>query len=384
MFLRLLLVFTVIITSHTSCNDKANKRDLEKTAKIVSKGDIKHAKMFKISYHEGYKIITVKDHWSSNNDKYKYLLIEKGSAQPKGYEGYMLIETPIENMICLSSTNLAFADKLNLLDQVLGIDNINYINNKKALELYEKGQIKEIGSEANINVETILNLEPDIVFAYSTSNSKSGIYNKLNEVEIKVGMFSEYLETTPLGRAEWIKFLAAFTNQKKLADSIFNVTEREYIKLRTLATKAESKPTVFTGTTFNSTWYAAGGNSYVGNYFKDAGATYLWSSDTSTGALKLSFEYVYSVALNTDYWVCNVAHWKSLQDVLTDDERFADFKAIKDKQLFNNIASINEVGANDYWESGLVNPHWVLADLINVFHPDILEGHNNYFYTRIQ
>ena len=382
MLLRLLLIIIPLIA--VSCNDNSTNNHETSPLVPIYNSNIKHAKMFSISYYDGYKIITVKDHWSSNNDKYKYLLLEKGSTQPKGYEGFMIIKTPIENMICLSSTNLAFADKLNLLGQVLGIDNINYINNKKALDLYKKGQIKEIGSEANINVETILNLEPSIVFAYSTSNSKSGIYNKLNEVGVKVGMFSEYLETTPLGRAEWIKFLAAFTNQEKLADSIFDATEKEYIKLRSLATKVKRKPTVFTGTTFNSTWYAAGGNSYVGNYFKDAGAAYLWSSDTSTGALKLSFEYVYSAALNTDYWVCNVAHWKSLEDVLTDDERFADFKAIKNKNLFNNIASVNEVGANDYWESGLVNPHWVLADLINVFHPGILEDHNNYFYATIQ
>jgi len=139
---------------------------------------------------------------------------------------------------------------------------------------------------------------------------------------------------------------------------------------------------VLNGMSFKGVWHVAGGNGYMARFLKDAGADYYWAQDTATGSLALDFESVYAVATQAEFWV-NPNTAKTRQDLLINDSRNADFGAFKTGKVYNNNRRTNNRGSNDYWESGLVNPHLVLADLIRIFHPELLPDHQLVYYQPI-
>ena len=205
--------------------------------------------------------------------------------------------------------------------------------------------------------------------------------NKIKTLGLEVVLNAEYIETHPLGKAEWIKFVAAFYNQNEKARTIFNEIEKEYLNLLTL-TQNIKKPTVFVGMPWNGAWYVPGGKSFQAQLFKDAGAEYLWLDNDEKGSLVKAKEIILDQAYEADFWL-NQNSYRSIDAVVVYDENFKGFKAVKDKQLFNNDKRVNAKSGNDYWESGVINPHIVLKDLISIFHPRLLE-HQLYYYRKLE
>jgi iron complex transport system substrate-binding protein len=198
-----------------------------------------------------------------------------------------------------------------------------------------------------------------------------------------VAINAEYMEDTPLGRSEWLKFTALFFNKEEEAEKIFAKIAKKYEDIATKAKAVKNRPTVFLGFNFKGTWYTPGGNSYVAKYLADAGANYLWSEDKSSGSLPISFEAVFERAANADYWLNLRQSWNSLKDVVTEDNRYGDFHAFKKGNLYNNNARLSANGGNDYWQSGISNPDVVLSDLIKIFHPEILPNYNLFYYQKV-
>jgi len=245
------------------------------------------------------------------------------------------------------------------------------------------GTVAEVGRGAEVNLERILEIDPDVVMDYGVGDAQNDTYPVLRQAGLNVALNSEYMETSPLGRAEWIKFTAALFNYEAAAETVFADMADAYTALAVRADTVAERPTVFTGAPFEGTWYVPGGNSYVAHLLADAGADYLWAEDDSTGSLQLSFEVVYDRVVDGDIWV-NTSTWTSIAEALTADERFADFAALQNGQMYNNNVRVNENGGNDYWESGVTNPQLILADLIRIFHPELLPEHELYFYQQLQ
>ncbi len=193
---------------------------------------------------------------------------------------------------------------------------------------------------------------------------------------------AEAREADPLSRAEWIKFIALFYNREAQANEIFDAIVERYQSLIDLAADVTERPTVFLNAPWGDTWYMAGGQSYVAHLLRAAGADYLWSEDTSPDALYLDFETVYDQALDAEYWL-HTSTWSTLDEALAMDERFGDFAAFQSGQVYNNNLRTNPSGGNDYWESGVINPDLMLADLIRIFHPELLPDHDLVYYQQL-
>jgi len=140
---------------------------------------------------------------------------------------------------------------------------------------------------------------------------------------------------------------------------------------------------VVTGIPFSGRWYIAGGKSFIATFLHDAGANYLWQQTSFSGARPMDIELVYERALNADFWL-NTGAWSSLAQAKRADPRFLEFSALKTGQLYNNNRRINIEGGNDYWESGIMAPDIVLADLIYIFHPRLLPNHKPFYYTHLK
>lgn len=336
-----------------------------------------------ISYHKHYKVISVLTPWQDAEETFQYVLVQCGTPVPDGFDTAQIIEVPIATLITMSSTYLPHLAALDLEDRLVGVDNPQYINDPDVLAMIAAGNVATVGSGATVDVERILELEPSLVMTYGTGNPDSDAHPQLLAAGVPVAINAEYMETSPLGRAEWIKFTAAFFNREADAETIFAEIDRKYKELAALASTAKQRPTLFANAPYQDTWYMPGGKSYPAQLFADAGATYLWADDPTQGSLMLSLEAVLDKALDADVWV-HPGMATTLAELQASDERFAQFAAFRNGAVYNNNKRLNPYGGNDYWESGVTNPHLLLADLIAILHPELLPDHELYYYQQLR
>ena len=282
----------------------------------------------------------------------------------------------------MSVTHVALIDKLNQLNSIIAISGLNFTSNPTIIDRIAANKIKEAGNYQILNYEMLVDEVPDVVMVFGIDQSSSANIIKLKELGLNVVLNAEYMELHPLGKLEWIKFMAAFYDMDDEANNIFNEIENEYIQLTSLTENVENKPSVFVGMPWNSVWHIPGGSSFIAKFFKDAGANYLWSNNDESGSYSKNKEVILDEAFDTEYWL-NLNSYSRLDEVAAYDEKFKNFLAFKKSKVFNNNKRLNVNGGNDYWESGVVNPHIVLKDLIEIFHPELLE-HELYYYQRLE
>jgi iron complex transport system substrate-binding protein len=313
----------------------------------------------------------------------RWYLVQGGVKPPAGIDTTQIINVPVRNIICMSTTHLAMISALDEAGSVTGFSGTNFIYDRELEENVKNGSVHEIGYEDNLNKELIVRLKPDLVMIYGVGSESSGYMGKLNELGIKVFFNADYLEIDPLGKAEWIKLIGALYCKEQLADSIFRTIEENYSRIRSfIREKAFSRPDVLLGLPFKDTWYISPGNSYISKLISDAGGNYLWKDTQSSAALPASLETVYLKALKAEYWL-NTGSAKTMEDIETIDPRLKDLASYKKGNIFNNNKRINSGGGNDYWEGGSLNPHIVLGDIAAILHPELFPGSELYYYKRL-
>ena len=344
------------------------------------KATIKYATGFSVEYKNNYKIVTVKNPWKDAKTSFKYVLVECGTPAPKGFKESQVITIPINTVTSLSTTHLPHLAKLEVVDKLVGVSNHKTVNTSEVVEKIKAGKVAELGN--NVNVERLLELNPDLVTTYGTGNPQTDSHPKLLEAGLKVAVNAEYMENTPLGRAEWLKFTSTFFNKEDIAEKEFSQIASKYQEIAAKTKAIKKRPKVFTGFNFKGTWYVPGCKSYAAQYLADAGAELL-CSENSSGSTPSSFEDVFERAATADYWLNVSQSWQSLKDVITADSRYGDFQAVKKGNVFNNNARLNGNGGNDYWEAGICNPDIILNDLIKIFHPELLPNNRLFFYQKL-
>lgn len=347
------------------------------------KASVSHADGFTVEYFNNYKVVTVAAPWLGAADSATYVLVQCGTPAPEGFDDAVTIEVPVTSFVSMSTTYLPYLDQFGVLDTLVGVDFGFYAYNPTVQEMLAAGELVELGSGATVNVEAALELEPDVIMTSASGSADFDTHPKLEEVGLTVVLNADYLDITPLGRAEWGKFIATFYNKEAQAEALFNEVASEYEALVTLAADVTERPSVFANTPFEGTWYMPGGQSYTAQLFDVAGADYLWGDDESTSTLFLDFETVFDRAAEGDFWL-NQGFVTTLADLEATDERFADFAAFQNSALYNYDLRSNEFGGNDFFESAAANPHWVLADLIKIFHPDLLPDHEFVYYRLVE
>ena len=344
----------------------------------------RYATGFRVSEETGYKKVTVMNPWQySRNVSYSYVLSPREAPPPDSLDHLPWIATPVERVVALSTTHVAMIDQLGRAGSLVGLSGSDFIYAPGVRERIDSGQTKDVGYGQALDYESIVGLDPDVLFIYGVEGNVVATLEKLTELGVPVVFCGEYLESHPLGKAEWIKFFSLFFDQEEEADAFFRHIDSSYNHLAKLASVAEGKPRVLTGLPWKDTWHMAGGKSFAARLIEDAGADFLWNDNSSTQAIPLDLESVYLRAVDADVWI-NPGAAASLEDIGRLDERFMDLRVVRQGQVFNNNRRTNAAGGNDYWESGTVRPDLVLADLIRVFHPDILADHGLVYYRQLK
>jgi iron complex transport system substrate-binding protein len=367
------------------CSDhkKVRQNKVGEGIRVQAPTKVKYAKRFNITYFDSYKKIEVNEPWPGSPDTLVYIITKDISIMDlfKGDAKIGLVRQPIENVVCFSTTHLPFLELIDEESRLSGFPTIDYIYSEKIQDMARKGKIKDLGPSNEINFESLLELNPDLVFAFTMGNELSMI-RKIELSGIPMVLNADYLEDHPLGRAEWIKFIATFFDKDLEADSIFNEIEKAYLATKTAMDNIEKRPQIFTGVVYGDTWFMPGGKHYGTRFFNDAGGNYIWSDNNSGNILQLSFESVYEKAGNADFWI-GTATYNSLKEIEQADIRYKDFKAFKTGNIYNYSARVSDKGGNAYFELGYARPDIILKDLAKIFHPDEMKGHQFYFYKKL-
>ncbi|MGI4884059.1 MAG: ABC transporter substrate-binding protein [Janthinobacterium lividum] len=341
---------------------------------------VQYAKGFTIGYVAGGKLVTVLSPFEQKTTATRYLLVPRGAARPAGYADAHLIETPIRSLVALSSMHVALADFLGAADLVVGLGSFKYASAARVRARIAAGKVYEVGQGKELNNEQLIAQRPDLVMATGWPGEGLARFQTLAAAGVPVMINSEWVETTPLARAEWVKVLAALLNKEDLVNQKFGQVARSYHRLAALGHQAAQRPQVVIGLPFKDVWYVPDADSYLAQFLRDAGCTYAWDQARApSGSLALSFETVAPVALAADYWLqTGTAATKA--DIVAQDARYAAFAPFKTDRVYNNNRRTNAQGSNDYWESGAVRPDLVLSDLIKILHPELLPAWHLYYY----
>ena len=373
------LIITSILIFLISCQTKPAENTRTQIADTVS---IKYATGFKVTYDGNIKWVEVNYPYQGATSGYHYVLVPKGDAVPVHGNGTQVITIPLESIVCTSTTHIPLLDYINETNKLTGFPTTDYISSEKMRKRVDDGKVVDLGIDKGMNLEKLFVLQPSVVMGYAMSGDL-GQLKKVQEMGMPVIINAEYLEKHPLGRAEWIKFVALFFNKEKTADSVFQVIENEYNKTTELALQIPMKPTVISGVVYGDAWFMPGGQNYAARLLKDAGCEYLWADDTSQGFLELSFESVYAKAKEADLWI-GVGSFLSLKEIKDAEDRYSKFKPWQQKAVFTYNARKGAKGGSEFLELGYARPDLILKDLVKIAHPDLLPDYELYFHKKLE
>jgi iron complex transport system substrate-binding protein len=342
----------------------------------------RYSKGFSIEYGPGYKLVRVLSPWPGAKRGFAYVLYRRGEPRPSGIEADGFFEIPLRRVVALSTIYVPQIVELGETDSVIGVDAAASLSSPEVRARIASGKTFETARNWTPNVELLVSLKPDAIFAYGMGNEWDQ-HPKLAEAGLPVVIIGDWNEAEPLARAEWIEFIAAFYDKETRAAAWFDGVAREYERIKALAAATKERPRVLVNGPFQGSWTVSGGRSYMARFLADAGAAYLWADDASTGGLVLSIEAVYERALRADFWLNPALKVRTKADITALDPRLASIPAVAAGRVWNNTLRVSPGGGSDYFESAILNPDKVLADLVKIFHPELLADRSFTYYKNV-
>ena len=371
----------LLLMIYVGCKD--NPKNISETAQIPKNSvDIKYAQGFEINDFGSYKTILLKNPWPGTDRTFTYALIKEGASLPNSETFDAVVEIPIKRIVVTSTTHIPSLESLGELESLVGFPNLDYISSEKTRNLINKGEIKELGKNEDLNTEILLDLSPDVVIGFAV-DGKNSTFTILQNSGIPVLYNSDWTETSPLGKAEWIKFFGALYNKEELADGIFKDIEKEYLSAKEIATNAKNEPTVISGAMFKDIWYMPEGQSWGAQFIADAKGDYLWKDSKGTGGLSLNLESVMEMGHNAEVWI-GPGQFTSLKELENASKAYSQFKAYKAGEVYTYNLKRGEKGGSIYFELAPNRPDIVLKDMIKILHPELLPEHNLYFFSKLK
>ena len=345
----------------------------------------RYAEHFTLEKRGSYTLVSVSAPWqnASKDVVFRYVLGKDDSEIPDSLTSVPFIKTPVDKVALYSTTFISHLLELNEKESLKGIAGIEHVYHPEIRKMSDAGLIKETGTDRNLNYELLIDLQPDVVFLYGIDAGITRTIGKMKDLGLQPVLCPDYLESHPLGRAEWIRFFGAFFEKTGKADQHFERVRTRYEKLAADADKFTGNPSVFMGLPWKESWYIAGGNSFAAQFIEDAGGDYVWDDLETNEALPYDLETVFRRVLESDIWL-NPGDARTLNDIRQRDDRFTHLQAFQSGRVYNNNKRLNEAGGNDYWESGLLRPDRILNDLIHLFHETNPRSDSLFYYQSLK
>ncbi len=373
--------FLLILLLLSACKSDNKEAEITFTAEGIEI-PVDYASGFSLTDFGDFKLVVVKDPWPDAGRSFTYVLAEKGAEIPSSLKYDQKITIPVKNMVVTSTTHVASLEILEEEETLTGFPGLDYISSQRTRQNIAEGKIRELGQNEILNTEVLLDLQPDVVIGFSIDGGNKSL-NMVQKSGIPVVLNGDWTETSPLGKAEWIKFFGAFYNKIDEASSFFEDVEQDYLEAKTLAGLAKNRPTVLSGAMYKDQWYLPAGESWQARFIRDAHADYLFSNTGGSGSLSLSMENVLAEAQDADFWV-GPAQFHSYNELQQASPHYQKFSAFQERNVFTFSSEKGETGGVIFYELGPVRPDLVLKDLVSIFHPYLLPDHQTTFYKPLE
>ncbi len=331
------------------------------------------AKLLSITDNGGYYIVKITDPWDTAKILHSYQLVPRGEEVSR-VVGTTKVEIPLKKSLVYSAVYAGIIDEMGAAKAITAVADAEYINNPYVRKGLAEGRITDVGSTMAPVVEKVVAASPDAILASPFQNAG---YGAVGQLDVPIIEMADYMETTPLGRAEWIKLIGLLYGRYNVADSIYNAVSDAYNDMKGRVADVESRPKVLTETMINGVWNVPGGRSYKVRMLQDAGASYPWSDDMSAGSLDMDFSRVFERASDADYWIATSYGYPMTRATLVADYRPNErFKAFKTGNIYTCDTSVTPL-----FDEFPFHPERLLNDYVVIFHPEAADGLTlNYFH----
>lgn len=368
------VLFLLLLLLCVGCKTK-DRSQSDKSGATVA---MRYAEQIQIDSCDGYWSVRVRNPWDTAKILHTYILVEQGRELPDNLPSGTLVRTPLRKSLIYSSVHCSLLVELDALDCIGGVCDLQYIYHPAVRTRCAEGRIVDAGNAMSPDLEKVIDLHPDAVLLSPFENS--GGYGRIEKLGIPIIECADYMETSPLGRAEWMRFFGLLFGRKQQADSLFAEVEKRYASLKSLVDTVSVRPTVLSELRNGSAWYTPGGHSTIGRLYADAGAAYVWADDTRSGSVPLSFETVFDRGRNADFWLFkyNETVDKTLTSLRAEYAPYAGFRAFQTGRVF-----ACNTGKVPFYEETPFRPDWLFKDLILVFHPECLPGETARYFKQL-
>ncbi|HJE48066.1 ABC transporter substrate-binding protein [Phocaeicola coprophilus] len=353
-----------------------------KTSSLQAEGDtvrMKYSSLLQIVKHADYTVVTIRNPWDTLKVLHTYLLADREKPLPEHLPEGTVVRTPLQKSVIYSSIHCSLWSELDELKGIGGVCGLEYIKLPQIQEGCRNGSIVNVGNSMNPDIERIIDLRPDAILLSPFENS--GGYGRVGKLNIPIIECADYMETSALGRAEWMRLYGLLLGKEAQADSLFAGIEKEYLTL-TQQVKSQNlkRPTVISEMKNSSAWYIPGGNSTMGRLYQDAGADYVFAYLSNSGSVPLAFETVFDRGGNADIWLIkyNQPQDKTYSELERDYAPYARFKAFQDRKVYG--CNTNHV---PFYEESPFHPELLLKDLIKIFHPELLPDYDLKYFSNL-
>ncbi len=341
-----------------------------------TKVQMRHSSLLEISDCDGYSVVEVKNPWGKGLLE-RYILVPYDSVMPVDLPKGTVLRTPLRRTVLFSGVHASLFEELGVLATVAGVCDRRYIYSSLLQEAIEDGAVADCGSSLNVDSEVVAYVNPDAIFVLPYEN---GGYGKLDKMSYPLVECADYMESSPLGCAEWMRFYGRLVGCAEKSDSLYEMVCNEYEALSRMVENVSERPKLMCELKSSSAWYVPGGNSTMGQMYRDAGADYLFADYDAVGSVPLSFEVVLDKASDADIWLFKynaVTDW-TYSSLLAGFSGYSHFKPFREK----NIYACN-TGRNNIFEESSFHPERLLKELVALFHPSLVPGYRHVYYEKI-
>ncbi len=353
------------------------------TAESLVQGDtlsLRYASLLTIVEADSFTTVTVADAWQKGQVLNRYVLVPKVHGLPVNLPEGMIVRTPLERATVFSSVHAALLNDFSQVGRIAGVCDREYVVDAGLKASLQEAKVASLGSSMQPDVERIVQSKSDGLLV---SSFKDNSYGSLEKLGVPIIECADYMETSALGRAEWMRFFGRLFGFEAKADSTFEVIEKRYNSLTKAVEGIKKRPRLMVDRRENGTWYVPGGASTLAQMFKDAGFDYCLADNSESGGVAVAFEEMLRRCATADIWLLKYGATTDLQlrDLTADDARYARFQPWQKGQVYACNTFIQP-----YYEQAPFHPDVLLEELIRLAHPQVLptsEAERPTFFQRI-
>ena len=312
---------------------------------------------------EGNKLLSVTRPWQGDSPQEQTLAIFSSEEAARGYRGEAIIG-PAERVVCMSTSYVAMLDALGLTEAIVGVSGKQYVINDA---VRSNPEVRDVGYDSSLDFEAMLLLDADLVILYGVSSENSAVTSKLREIGIPYIYLGDYTEQSPLGKAEWVVAVAEIMGCRERGEELFASIVERYEAVKESVVPVDKPRHAMLNLPYQDVWYMPSDDSYLVRLIHDAGGEYIYKGKNPTAGSKgISLEEAIALVSEADVWL-NVGQCNTIDEVRGSAQLFSEMEVVRRGEVYNNNRRSSEGGGSDFWESAIVRPDVVLADLVKIF-----------------